>query len=150
MTDFAALEAKARAYYASDKWPPYARELGMELDHFVDGVPVFTCPYNDNIIGRPGFFHGGALSGIMEFSAIAALESQIFQSDKKIRIKPVNITINFMRGARNETVYAMGKITRLGRRVANVEAMAWQSDKNKPVAQVTMNFMLKEQEVKEQ
>jgi hypothetical protein len=33
-------------------------------------------------------------------------------------------------------------IERLGNRIANVDAVAWQSDRNKPIATARINFLL--------
>jgi len=43
-------------------------------------------------------------------------------------IKPINVTVDFMRGGRDKPTHARGIVTRLGTRVANVETTAWQDD----------------------
>ena len=83
-----------------------------------------------------------AMSGLMEIAAIAALRVTVAAEEPAVRIKPVNITINFMRGGREARTYALGEVTRIGRRVANVEAKAWQDDPAKPIATIFMNFLL--------
>ena len=45
-----------------------------------------------------------------------------------------------VRGGREARTYALGEVTRIGRRVANVEAKAWQDDPGKPIATVFMNY----------
>jgi hypothetical protein len=47
-----------------------------------------------------------------------------------------------MRGAVEVTTYARATIERLGKRIANIEAIAWQEDINKPVAMAQINVML--------
>lgn len=122
--------------------PPFAREMGMTVDHMQGGLPVIAFDYGPHVMGRPGFLHGGAMSGLMEIAAIAALRVTVAAEEPAVRIKPVNITINFMRGGREARTYALGEVTRIGRRVANVEAKAWQDDPAKPIATVFMNFLL--------
>lgn len=122
--------------------PPFARHMGMAVDHIKDGLPVIAYEYGPIVMGRPGFVHGGALGGLLEIAAIAALRVTLGQEESNLRIKPVNITINFMRGGRELRTYALGEVTRIGRRVANVEAKAWQEDPAKPIATVFMNFLL--------
>ncbi len=59
-------------------------------------------------------------------------------------MKPVTVTIDYLRGgseARGDTV-AEATIERLGNRIANVEAMAWQTDRAKPIAAARINFLL--------
>jgi len=123
--------------------PPYAQHLGITVAHIQDETPVLAFDFDIGVTGRPGYLHGGALSGLLEMAAVAALRSHIFaQSGETKRLKPVNITVDFMRGGREKRTYAMGRITRLGRRVANVTVEAWQDDTNKPIASANMNFML--------
>lgn len=122
--------------------PPFARTMGMTVDHMANGLPVIAYDYGAAVMGRPGFLHGGAMGGLMEIAAIAALRVTLGKDESDLKIKPVNITINFMRGGRELRTYALGEVTRIGRRVANVEAKAWQEDPAKPIATVFMNFLL--------
>lgn len=122
--------------------PPFAQTMGMTVDHLQGGLPVIAYDFGAPVMGRPGFVHGGALGGLLEIAAIAALKVTLGKDESDLRIKPVNITINFMRGGRELRTYALGEVTRIGRRVANVEAKAWQDDPAKPIATVFMNFLL--------
>jgi acyl-coenzyme A thioesterase PaaI-like protein len=47
-----------------------------------------------------------------------------------------------MRGGRLIETHAAARVTRIGRRVANVEAEAWQEDRGKPIATAKLNLML--------
>lgn len=122
--------------------PPFARHMGMTIDHHADGVPVVAFDYGDPVMGRPGFLHGGALGGLMEIAAIAALRSLLADNEADLVCKPVNITVTFMRGGREQRTFALGRVTRLGRTVANVETIAWQDDPDRPIANSLMNFVL--------
>lgn len=124
--------------------PPYARTMGMEVDRIEDGVPVIAYDFCERVEGRPGFLHGGALSGLMEMAAFAALRAELRKrGNEDLQAKPVNISIEFLRGGVVQRTFAMGRIIRAGRRVANVRVEAWQSDRDKPVASAWMNFLLK-------
>lgn len=122
------------------KLPPYADLLGATLE-WDGGAPVLVMPFGDDVLGRPGFVHGGALAGLLEVAAIAALRHAL-ESEGGGRIKPVNVTVDFMRGGREKATRAAGIITRLGTRVANVEATAWQDDRAKPIAAARMNYLI--------
>ena len=122
--------------------PPYARGLGIEVDHQDSGSPVLGVEFGDRMQGRPGYLHGGALSGLMEMAAIAALQAELARRGGKIRMKPVNITVEFMRGGTAQRTYAVGRVTRAGRRLATVSAEAWQADRAKPIATALMNILL--------
>ena len=47
-----------------------------------------------------------------------------------VTVKPINVTVNFMRGGTQHDTFAAATVTRLGNRVANVEAHAWQLDRD--------------------
>lgn len=122
--------------------PPYAQALGIEIDHDEQGQPVLFVDFSDRIQGRPGYLHGGAMSGLMEMAGIAALQAELAQRDEAVRLKPVNVQVEFMRGGTEQRTYAMGQVTRAGRRVALVNVEAWQDDRAKPIALAQMKILL--------
>lgn len=125
------------------KLPPYADLLGIAVEAGDGGPPVLMMPYSTDVMGRPGFLHGGALGGLLEVAAIAALRHALEIEDAgDSRIKPVNVTVDFMRGGREKETRALGIVTRLGNRVANVEAHAWQDDRDRPIASARMNYLI--------
>ena len=121
--------------------PPYAHLLGLTAERDADGMPVLVMPFGNQVLGRPGFLHGGAISGLMEMAAIVALYDALAE-DGGGEIKPVNVTVDFMRGGRDKPTRSRGIVTRLGTRVANVEAIAWQDDPAKPIAAARMNYLI--------
>ena len=122
--------------------PPYADLLGVTIEQADDTAPpVLVMPFADDVLGRPGFLHGGAISGLLEMAAIAALQHAL-EAEGGGRIKPVTVTVDFMRGGRDKPTRASGVVTRLGTRVANVEATAWQDSSDAPIAAARMNYLL--------
>jgi uncharacterized protein (TIGR00369 family) len=120
--------------------PPYAHTLGIEpLDH--EGERLFRMPFGDVVLGRPGFLHGGAIAGLLEFAAMATLLRQIGESTA--RVKPINMSVSFMRGGTEQDTFAAAIVTRIGGRVANVEAHAWQQDRAKPIAAAQLNLLVR-------
>lgn len=122
--------------------PPYAHALGIELDHDEDENPVLFVDFSDKIAGRPGFLHGGAMSGLMEMAGIAALLAELDRRGERAKLKPVNIQVEFMRGGTQQRTFAGGSVTRAGRRVALVNVEAWQDDRAKPIALAQMKILL--------
>jgi uncharacterized protein (TIGR00369 family) len=120
------------------KLPPYAALIGAAFDPDA-AEPVLLMPFTDAVLGRPGFIHGGALAGLLELAAIAALTRSM---DGEGRLKPVNVTIDYMRGGRDKPTRALGHVDRLGTRVANVTSTAWQDDPDRPIAAARMTFLL--------
>ena len=121
--------------------PPYAEFLGIRVDPGADGAPLYVMPFGDVVLGRPGYLHGGAIAGLLEFAAFGTLYAAL--GDDRIEAKPVNVTLQFMRGGIDHDTYAAAVVTRLGKRVANVEAHAWQRDRAKPIAAAQMNLLLR-------
>jgi uncharacterized protein (TIGR00369 family) len=125
--------------------PPYAKILRVSVEAEDGAPPVLLMPFADDVLGRPGFLHGGAISGLLEMAAIAALQHALEAEGpdgSDARIKPVNVTVDFMRGGRDKPTRAAGVVTRLGNRVANVEATAWQDERDKPIAAARMNYLI--------
>ena len=121
--------------------PPYARLLDLRRVESDDGIHI-VMPFADDVVGRPGFLHGGAIAGLLEFAAFTTLARAI--RDEHIVMKPVTVTVDFMRGGsekRGDTL-AAASIERLGKRIANVEAFAWQEDRARPIAAARINFLL--------
>lgn len=119
--------------------PPYARLLGVTLE-LVDGVPEIVMPFGQHVVGRPGYLQGGAIAGLLEVAAVAAVRHAL--AAEAARIKPINATVDFMRGGRDHVTRAAGEITRLGARIATVTAVAWQDDRARPIASARMNYLI--------
>lgn len=121
--------------------PPYATLLGLGLEHEDDGRPRLAMQFGVSVMGRPGFLHGGAIGGLLEMAAIAGVRHAL--ADDGVTIKPVNLTIDFMRGGRELTTFAVADIRRLGTRIANVDATAWQEDRSRPIASARLTLLLR-------
>lgn len=121
--------------------PPYADLLGLSTTRSDDGRLLWVMPFREQVVGRPGFLHGGAIAGLLEFAALGSVYEAVGQSEG-VRIKPINVTVDFMRGGVDQDTYASGEVIRLGSRIANVRATAWQQDRDKPIASARMNLLL--------
>jgi uncharacterized protein (TIGR00369 family) len=122
--------------------PPYALLLGLRTERGADGETLWIMPFGEQVIGRPGFLHGGAIAGLLEFAAFGSLYEAL-GDEGGVTAKPINVSVDFMRGGVDHETYAAATITRLGKRVANVEAHAWQQDRTKPIAAARMNLLLR-------
>jgi uncharacterized protein (TIGR00369 family) len=120
---------------------PYSAAMGFGQDRGEDGRLLLTMAYATDKMGRPGFLHGGAIAGMLETIAYLTLDEALGDVGKAA-IKPVNVTVTFLRGGGDAMTYARATIERLGRRIANIEAVAWQDDPSKPIAIAQMNVMI--------
>ena len=119
--------------------PPYAKLLNLRFDE-QDGGPLVVMPYRDDVVGRPGFLHGGAIAGLLEFAAFARLAGEL--DDESVVMKPVTVTVDYMRPGTERETFAAATVERLGGTIANVEAYAWQDRREQPIASARLNFLL--------
>jgi uncharacterized protein (TIGR00369 family) len=123
---------------------PYARFLGLKTLVNGDEVTV-VMPFADRLIGNPMLpaLHGGSTAALLEMTAMAQL-ALAFPSARLPR--PINVTVAYLRTGRPVDVFARAKISRAGRRLAHVQAEAWQEERAQPIASLTAHFLLDNQD----
>ena len=114
--------------------PPYAALLG--LTPTPDGL---VMPFTPELIGAPGRLHGGALAGLLEMVALRAVLANLPEG---ARVKPVNVTVDYLREGQMRDTFARATILRQGRRIANVRAEAWQEGPERPITAARLNILI--------
>lgn len=119
---------------------PYAKFLGITAKE-QDGKLVSVLEFHETNIGNPVLpaIHGGVVGAFLEMAAIIEL---MWARETTAVPKPINVTIDYLRPARPEPIYARATFAKSGRRIANVRVEGWQKDPAKPVAAATCNFLL--------
>ena len=119
---------------------PYSKFMGITAG-LIDGDVVGRMQYSDHLVGNASVpaLHGGTLGALMESTAIFKL---LWHGETTAVPKTINITVEYLRSARAEDVFARAVFTRHGRRVANVRVFAFQDDPERPVAVATAHFLL--------
>lgn len=120
---------------------PFVQTLGLKCDIKGDEMTA-VLPFQDKLIGSVALqaLHGGAIGAFLELTAMA----QIFLlTELETPPRPINLTIDYLRSAKAEDLYARATVTKLGRRIANVRCEAWQSDRAKPVAGLHAHFIVR-------
>jgi uncharacterized protein (TIGR00369 family) len=119
---------------------PYAKFLNLSVD-VSSGELICTMRFEDKLVGNYTIpaLHGGTLGGLLESTAVFAL---LHAQETIILPKIVNVTVDYLRSGRAVDTYAAATITRQGRRVANVQAFAWQEDRNRPIATANAHFLI--------
>ena len=115
--------------------PPYAAMLGLRVEG-----QVLVMPFGVHLIGSPGRLHGGSLAGLMEIAANFAVRRAL--AGEEATIKPINVTVDYLREGAMEDSFAEATIMRMGRRVANVRVEAWQADRARLIAAARMNLLI--------
>ena len=123
---------------------PYARSLGIAMEGWEDGVPVMRVDFIDAVEGRPEHFHGGATGGVLETAGYAALRAMLVERERDAVLKPINITVQYLSAGKSQPSFAKGRVTKLGRRSANLTVEAWQDDRSRPIATAVMNVFMAE------
>lgn len=119
---------------------PYTRFLGIGVEN-TTGEVLCRMRYAPMLIGNSSIpaLHGGTLGGLMESAAIFEL---LLRTQEERVPKIISITVDFLRSGRPQDTLAKASITRLGRRVANLQVQAWQEDRGKPIASASALFLL--------
>ena len=119
---------------------PFARLLGIRA-LAIGGQLTTVLPYNPWVIGNPLLpaVHGGAVGSLLETASLLHLKHIANISGN---IRPVSITMDYLRSGKPQDIFAQVHIQRLGRRVCNLRAEAWQEDVNRPIAAFRANLLL--------
>jgi uncharacterized protein (TIGR00369 family) len=123
---------------------PYVRFLGLRAVAR-EGDLLLHMPGAEHLIGNPVLpaLHGGTVGALLESTALLKL---LWQSDSIGVPKTITLTVDYLRSARVVDTWARAAITRLGRRVANVQIRAWQEHEDRPVAVAHGHFLLRSPE----
>jgi uncharacterized protein (TIGR00369 family) len=112
--------------------PPYAALLGV-----VVADDDLVMPFAPAVSGRPAFVHGGALAGLLEIAARRAIAAALAgQGTPEL----LTMTTEYWRGGRERDTRATAEVTRLGNRIAQVTARAWQNSADQPIAVAHLTF----------
>ncbi|RMF17437.1 MAG: PaaI family thioesterase [Gammaproteobacteria bacterium] len=137
----------AQAHESGDYRPliesiPYARTIGLEVQRLGNEV-LFILPPKESNLGNPVLpaLHGGVIGGFLELSA--SLHLVLFQQVTRIP-RIVDFSLDYLRAAKLVPTYAECRVTRQGRRVANVMVSAWQKTRTEPIATARAHFLIED------
>ena len=120
---------------------PYAAMLGVHADRDGDDVSLFL-PFDAALTGAPGRLHGGVVAGLLELAGIARLLIALDGGEAMPALKLITCTVDYHREGGPQGTHAAASLTRQGRRVANLHAVAWQYDHSRPIATANLNYLL--------
>lgn len=119
---------------------PYARFLGLRAAWNGETLRL-SLPFKPSLVGNPLLpaIHGGVVGACLE---TAALLQVLYQRNGSQVPKTVDFTVDYLRAARAEELFAEAEVQRLGRRIVNVRMRAFQSNVAEPVALGRGNFLV--------
>lgn len=127
--------------------PPYMAFMGLQYRQESGGLTIIM-PFRKRLIGSPvpPRLHGGSVGALMEVAGLVATLQAMhkFGPLPDALPKPINVTVEYLREGGTQDTYATGIVTRLGRRVANVRAEAWQAQRERLIATAHLNFILED------
>ena len=115
--------------------------LGMELVKVEPPGLVLKLPYSEKIIGNPetGVIHGGAITTLMDQAC--GLSVAVIMAPEYDITPTIDLRIDYMRPAEpGKDVYAFVESYRKTRQVVFTRGIAYQDDRNKPIAHCVANF----------
>jgi uncharacterized protein (TIGR00369 family) len=123
---------------------PYARFLGLRAELKGDELTVIM-PFSQHLVGNPMLpaLHGGVVGALMEVTAL----TQLAIASKSERFpKTIDINIDYLRSGKPRDTFARARVIKIGRRIANVQAEAWQGERGQPIATLHGHFLTAETE----
>lgn len=134
-------EARANKDFAkASELIPYTKFLGITFSE-VDDQLIFKLPFTEKNIGNTMLpaIHGGVIGGFLENAAVMHL---MWVMESTAMPKIIDINIDYILSGRPEDTFAVCEIVKQGKRIANVQIKAWQSDPEKPIAVARSHFKL--------
>lgn len=121
---------------------PYAKFLGLRAELKGDELTLIM-PFAPHLIGNPVLpaLHGGVVGALMEMTALTQLA---ISSKSDTFPKTIDIGIDYLRSGKPHDTFARARVVKIGRRIANVQAEAWQGERSSPIATLHGHFMTPE------
>lgn len=121
---------------------PYAGFLGVRAELKGDELTL-VLPFGEHLIGNPMLpaLHGGVVGALMELTAI----TQLAIASKSAKFaKTIDIGVDYLRSGKPVDTYARARVVKIGRRIANIQAEAWQNERSQPIAAMHGHFLVAE------
>ena len=120
---------------------PFAQYMGFSV-RIEDGQLISHLPYRPDLIGNPVLpaLHGGAIGAFLELAAMAQLK---LLSQSSPSVKPINISVQYLRPGKPMPVFASARLNRFGRTIANLDVIAWQDSEKTIIASLQAHFLTK-------
>lgn len=119
---------------------PFCKKMQMRIDTTGEAEAEMSMPYTEQIIGDPetGVVHGGAVSALLD--TCGGLAVSLHPEGTK-PTATLDLRMDYMRPAKpGERIHAWAKVYNVTRTVAFVRGIAFDTDRDVPVATATGAF----------
>jgi len=120
---------------------PHGKEIGLRLISAEEGVARMMVPFDPRLVGDPatGVLHGGVVTTLLDTCCGTAV---LCVKERPASTATLDLRVDYMRSAApGAAVFAEAACYRIARSVAFVRAVAYDADKDDPVAAATGAFM---------
>ncbi len=98
---------------------PFARLLGIELEHIGSGTATLVLKVRKELTQNQGVVHGGVIASLIDTATAFAIISVLPAREK---VTTVDLTITYLRPVTGGRLKAVAKVLRSGRRLFAVSA----------------------------
>ena len=120
-------EEQRRRVHEALKTVPFAKLIGIELEHVEPGMAVMSLEIRDDLKQNHGVVHGGAIASLIDTATAFAI-ILLLAGDE--RATTIDLAVNYLRPLTNGRATATARVLRAGRRVVAVSADVLDDDKN--------------------
>lgn len=120
---------------------PYSAFLGFSAEISSTHEVIGKMAYAERLIGNVMLpaLHGGTIGALLESTAVFSVLMRV----ETLRVpKTISITFDYLRSGKPLDTFAAAELTKLGRRVASIRAIAWQEDRSRPIAVANAHLLL--------
>ncbi|MBI5520422.1 MAG: PaaI family thioesterase [Desulfovibrio sp.] len=106
---------------------PFNKWLGIKVAELAEGRVRLRIPFKPELIGDPRrpALHGGVLSTLVDVTGGFAVWTSCHLED---RIATIDLSVDYLRPAGAQDLYAEAEVRLLGNRVGNAHVMLWSAD----------------------
>ncbi|MGB0843674.1 MAG: PaaI family thioesterase [Alphaproteobacteria bacterium] len=117
---------------------PYYKRYAISLTE-ENGKLITELPFSDSLIGNPAIraIHGGLVAMGLELGA--NLQANL---DTGSKLTPLSQTSSFLRRTKDKPMFVSAEPLKSGRRFVVMSAVAWQENREKPVATAQLTFQV--------
>lgn len=114
------------------------RTLGAVLESVESGTVTIACSFHDALTQQHGMFHGGVVASLVDVACGYAALS-VMPADREVLT--VEFKIHFLKPARTDRVFAVGKVVQAGRTLTVCEGSVFDATRTHVLAKMTATMM---------
>ena len=121
---------------------PFIAAIKAEIPEAMNGRARMRLPYNPDLVGNPetGVIHGGVITGLLDHSCGAAIMSAL---DVPMPMVTLDLRIDYLKAAKpHADIFVDAECLKVGHEIAFARAVAYQEDKDNPIAISSAAFMI--------